>query len=76
MADCEKLATCIFFSGAMVSQPATSELYKKKFCRGNNSLCARHMVLVALGKDGVPPDLYPNEWQRANKVISKGSSKS
>ena len=76
MADCEKIATCIFFQGVMASKPAILELYMKKFCRGNNSLCARHMVLVALGKDMVPPDLFPNEWQKANKIISKDSSKS
>ncbi|MFA5116213.1 MAG: hypothetical protein WC486_02925 [Candidatus Omnitrophota bacterium] len=72
MADCEKISTCVFFNSTMADKPAIAELYKNKFCRGDNSLCARHMVLMALGKDKVPPNLSPNEWNKANKIISQG----
>ncbi len=72
MADCEKLAACPFFNDQMKDAPATAELFKSQYCKGNNSNCARFMVLKALGKEKVPGNLFPNETRRAQEIISKG----
>ena len=32
-----------------------------KYCKGDNSGCARYMVFKALGREEVPLDLYPNQ---------------
>ena len=70
MADCECLSGCLFFNDKMPSKPAMAELMKSRYCRGDNSACARHMILVKLGKPSVPPDLFPGELEKATRIIS------
>jgi hypothetical protein len=71
MADCERLATCPFFNDRMSNMPATTGLFKKRYCQGDNSNCARYMVLQALGKEKLPADLFPNERERAQEIITQ-----
>ena len=49
--------------------PSAANSLKKRFCRGDNANCARHMVLAALGRERVPPDLSPNQQDRARAII-------
>lgn len=70
MADCEILSGCIFFNDRMKNMPTLASIYKERFCKENNEFCARHMVLLALGKDRVPEDLFPAQLERAKKIIS------
>ena len=71
MADCEVLATCIFFNDQMESRPATVEVMKNTYCRRSHDLCARYMVMKALGREAVPRDLFPSDKVRAEKLIKK-----
>jgi len=70
MAECELLGSCIFFNDKMANMPTTAELMKNRFCRSNKLECARYMVYQQLGRPKVPPDLYPNEVERAKAIIS------
>jgi hypothetical protein len=70
MADCELLPTCLFFNDKMATMPSTATLVKDRYCRGDNSQCARYVVYKRLGRPKVPTDLFPNEAQRANKIIA------
>ena len=70
MSDCELLKTCIFFNDKMASLPSTVEIFKLKYCRGDNSECARFRVYTALGREHVPVDLFPNQAAIADKVIA------
>ena len=72
MAECECLARCPFFNDRMVSMPATTEMYKRKYCRGDNAQCARYVVFKALGRERVPADLYPHELSRAQQLVAAG----
>jgi len=72
MADCECLAGCIFFNDQMKGLESITTLMKSRLCQGDNSACARHMVFKALGKPRVPPDLFPNEVDRAQALIAAG----
>lgn len=72
MSDCECLPGCLFFNDKMLHMPASANLLKKRFCRGDNAKCARHMVLVAMGRENVPCDLSPNQFDRAGSLISAG----
>ncbi len=72
MADCKLLSGCIFFNDKMASRPGTAEIFKKKYCKGDNSDCARFMVFEALGRPKVPADLFPNQADRAKQVIALG----
>jgi hypothetical protein len=69
MAVCEILPACIFFNDKMKDMPGTSTFFKIKFCQGDNAKCARHMVLAACGRENVPADLFPNQEERASKII-------
>lgn len=69
MADCECLGGCIFFNDKMGEKKALTEIYKKNYCRGDNSTCARYMVFKKLGKAAVPPTLFPNMVDKAKQLI-------
>ena len=71
MPACECLQGCIFFNDKMAERPATAAVYKKRFCEGDNTNCARHMVFIAKGKGNVPSDLYPNQQERAQQLIGE-----
>ena len=72
MVECECLARCPFFNDKMANMPATTEMYKRKYCRGDNSQCGRYVVFKALGRERVPTDLYPHELERAQQLASTG----
>lgn len=69
MADCERLKSCPFFNTQLAHFPRTAEELKLSYCLGDNSTCARH--LVALAGLPVPPDLFPNEADRAEKMLRR-----
>ena len=47
MAQCELLATCIFFNDKMADYPAAAEHLKKKMCLADPDTCARMMIVKA-----------------------------
>lgn len=69
MPDCERLAGCAFFNDKMDQMPAMSDIIKTKYCCGDKTSCARYQVLIALGKERVPADLFPNQTERAQALI-------
>jgi hypothetical protein len=69
MADCICLLTCPFFNEKMANMPSIKDMYKKNFCKTDNSGCARYMVFKALGKGNVPSDLYPNQVEKVKGII-------
>ncbi len=69
MADCEMIAKCIFFNDKMAHMPAMAEMMKKKYCRGDNSKCARYLVCKKLGREQVPADLSPAQTDRAQALL-------
>ncbi len=71
MADCELLEKCIFFADKMENMPKTAEILKNKYCRGDNSQCARHMVFAACGREKVPLYLFPGMVEIAQDIINK-----
>ena len=70
MANCELIEKCLFFNDKMANAPATASMFKKKYCEGDNSNCARHMVVEAIGREKVPSDLFPNQADEAKRIIS------
>jgi len=72
MADCECLATCIFFNDKMANMPGTADLYKARYCKKDNANCARYMVFKAVGKTKVPTDLFPNDVEKVKGIIAAG----
>lgn len=72
MAQCELLEGCIFFNDKMKDMPGMSNILKEQYCKSGNSSCARYMVFQALGRPHVPPDLFPQQKERAKSIIEKG----
>ena len=71
MADCELIEKCIFFNDMMLEMPVMSGIMKDKYCRDDSSKCARYRVFTALGREKVPPDLFPIDMKRADQIISE-----
>lgn len=69
MAECECLPGCGFYHDKMPIESGIGNLYKKNYCLGDNSECARHMVFKKLGREAVPANLYPNQLDKAKKII-------
>lgn len=70
MTDCECLAGCPFFNDRMKDREGMTAIYKKKYCQGNFSDCARYMVFKKLGKPAVPGNLYPNMQDHAREILA------
>lgn len=69
MAECECLAGCGFYHDKMPIKSGIGTIYKKNYCLGDNTNCARHMVFKKFGKGTVPTNLYPNQIDRAKLII-------
>jgi len=76
MAKCECLGGCIFFGDKMKDMPATANMLKQKYCLGDNTACARHIVFRALGKENVPQDLFPGMTDKAKDIVSRNTKRS
>ena len=69
--DCPNLKHCPFFNDHLSGMPAVSGYLKNQFCKASYKACARYLIFEALGSEYVPGDLFPNEPQRAQEIISK-----
>jgi hypothetical protein len=67
MAVCPKLEKCPFFADRMSAATAVAEMMKRRYCAGTPADCARYRVSIA-GMP-VPPDLFPNQGERAVQML-------
>ncbi len=51
--------------------PATAAGYKRKFCLGDNSACARFIVSEKLGPIEELKSLFPNQHDRVKQILDK-----
>ena len=70
MADCECLNGCPFFNDKMSDAQGLGAMFKKQYCLGDSSKCARFMIFQKLGRAHVPGDLYPNMVDRARELLA------
>ena len=73
--ECERLANCSFYQNKMPIESGLGSLYRKKYCEGDKTRCARYLVVTKLGPEYVPDDLYPNMDKRAEEILAKNSTK-
>lgn len=71
MADCERLPKCPFFFDKMENMPGMATILKSRYCKGDSSTCARYRVFLVLGAGNVPSDLFPNETERAERILAE-----
>jgi len=70
MSICEFFGECTFLNDRLGHMPQIAGLYRLQFCEGDSHSCARHMVMSRVGIDAAPRDLYPNQQERAEDIIS------
>ena len=73
MATCENLTNCPFYNDKMNINIGLGALYKRKYCEGDKTTCARYRVASAVGKEYVTPLLYPNMDAKAEEIIQEHS---
>jgi hypothetical protein len=68
MEECERFKTCPFFNDQLAYMPQTAHAMKQKYCYGEKNHCARYLVAI----EGIktPGDLFPNQVERAQEIIS------
>ena len=71
MATCEKLAKCPFYQGQMKMDSGIGAMYKKKYCEGDKSICARYMIATTVGPEFVNNSIFPNMTDQAKKIIAQ-----
>ncbi|MGE5580138.1 MAG: hypothetical protein ACM3WU_08865 [Bacillota bacterium] len=71
---CELLDTCLFYNNKMPIESALGRMYKASYCQSNKEKCARHMVTVAVGRQFVDSNLYPNMIDKARRIINENAS--
>lgn len=73
MRRCEFIEKCPFFLGKLAEKPGQIEELKNKYCENNNLNCARYMIAQSVGKELMPPDLYPDEKTVAYEIIAENN---
>ena len=71
MAECEFINNCPFFEGKLARKEVEIDKLKDEYCRSNSLHCARYIVAIALGKESMPPDLYPHEKEVAYRLLAE-----
>ncbi|HEY3317339.1 MAG TPA: hypothetical protein VGK50_02800 [Coriobacteriia bacterium] len=70
MLQCECLSDCALYSDAMVTMPGIANIFRGKYCVGNQMTCARYKAYQALGEGNVPADLYPHQHAKLKDLIA------
>jgi len=72
MPDCQCLPKCPFFNDRMAGMPTMATQLKERFCKGDNTECARFMVFSRFGSEHVPPTLFPGQTEQAKRLLTAG----
>ena len=81
---CERSDICTFFKNNLREMPSLSKTLRLKYCEGEHSKCARHMIHTKLMQGYTPVDddsmfaidramqvLFPNDRDSAQSIISR-----
>jgi len=69
MADCVCLSKCDFFNDLMPKPSQMGDFFKSRYCKGDNTCCARYRIYQWAGREAIPNNLYPNMIGRAETII-------
>ena len=71
MAMCEKFEKCPFYQGKMDCEKGIGALYRKNYCEGDKTKCARYIVSTQCGPEFVNNNLYPNMDKKAQEILAE-----
>lgn len=66
---CANHTTCPFFNSDVGYSPELNDAMKERFCRANNARCARKIAIKAIGRDAVPADMLPTDFDRLSALL-------
>jgi len=69
MAKCKFFNHCPFFRDKIPGSSTLGKMYMEQYCRSNYRMCARYKIATMLGKEKVPPALYPNMFDQAEALL-------
>ena len=70
MAECEFLSICLYFNDKLKNMPTASDMVKRMYCLWHFEDCARYKVAKAIGRENVPPDLFPPDIEEAKAMLA------
>ena len=71
MPKCEKFEKCPFYNDKMPCDSGIGAMYKKRYCEGDKTQCARYNVSTKCDPQLVDNNLYPNMTAKAEEIIAK-----
>lgn len=73
MAGCPKKDVCFLLTDKTFQKmPALLQRFRKNFCEGDFSLCARYKVAAACADAAVPASMLPTQIDWALQIIQEG----
>lgn len=75
MSICEKFEKCPFYNDKMSCDSGIGAMYKKTYCEGDKTKCARYTVATKCGPQFVDNNLYPNMMDRAAALVLEHGKK-
>ncbi len=70
---CENVAQCPFFNDKIDIDKGLGFLFKKKYCEGDKTICARYKIATNLGATYVPKNLFPNMNKQAEDILRENN---
>lgn len=71
MAGCEFMQKCALLNDSMTHMPSTSLAIRLRYCHTETPECARYYVCKSQGMEGVPYDLFPNQFEVARMIFPR-----
>jgi len=72
---CELIDSCAFYNRELRISSERQEAYIKRFCKFDQSQCARFKVYKTLGKEKIPSGMLPNQFEMASGLIRANQKK-
>jgi len=73
MSDCQYSEACQFLHNNVKDMPSIAEIFKQRYCISSPHTCARYQVFEELGRRHVPENLFPNQIDRVQGIITEAS---
>lgn len=70
MQQCERFQGCKFFQGRIANMPHFVDVFQSRYCLGQHEHCARFRVAKQFGPAAIPFDMYPNDFEMADKILA------
>ncbi len=71
MTQCKYFEDCPANCNSDIGKPmGIIEDYRRTYCKGEPSKCARRKLIEEVDKESLPYDLYPYQHERAEQIIN------